>query len=145
MATMEKGMSVEQMLGDCITDMLFYVNQLHLCHWLTLKNHHHVVVGELYSEIESELDELAEQFIGACLPDMKPEESLNLSEGVREPHYYKVLKSESDILGIIKEITDYAEKGLAVVEKNPKFLFMRDGIMDIIAELHSAKYKITQQ
>lgn len=137
--------SVENKLGDCITDMLFYVNQLHLCHWLTLKNHHHVVVGELYSEIESELDDLAEQFIGACLPDTHPQDALNLSEGVKEPRYYKVIKSEKEILALIKEITDYATKGLELIEKTPKFLFMRDGVMDIIAELHSAKYKITQQ
>lgn len=141
----EKFKSVEAQLGDCITDMLFYVNQLHLCHWLTLKNHHHVVVGELYSELESELDGLAEQFIGACLPELRPEEALNLSEGVTEARYYKVIKSEKEILAIIKEITDYATKGLAVIEKTPKFLFMRDGVMDMIAELHSAKYKITQQ
>lgn len=141
---MKKEMSVEAKIGDCITDMLFYVNQLHLCHWLTLKNHHHVVVGELYSEVESELDSLAEQFIGACLPELKPEEALNLEEGVREARYYKVIKTEKDILSIIKEMTDYATKSLEVVENNPKFSFMRDGIMDIIAELHSAKYKITQ-
>jgi DNA-binding ferritin-like protein len=142
---MKKSMSIENMLGGCITDMLFYVNQLHLTHWLTLKNHHHVVVGELYEELESELDELAEQFLGACLPEMKPEEALNLSEGVKEARYYKVIKSEADILALVDEITRRAQKGLGLVEDNPKYSFMRDSIMDIIAVLHSAKYQITQE
>lgn len=141
---MNKKMSPEAQIGDCITDMLFYVNQLHMCHWLTLKNHHHVVVGELYSAIEDELDTLAEQFIGACLPGLKPEQALNLSEGVREPRYYKVIKSEKDILNIIEEITAYAHKGLRVIETNEKYKSMMDSIMDIIAELHRAKYKISQ-
>ena len=140
-----KKMSTEEHLGDCIVDMLFYVSQLHLAHWLTLKNHHHVVVGELYSDLEDELDELAEQYIGACLPAMKPEESLNLAEAVREPNYYKIIKSEKDILSIVDEIAEHANKSLQVVEKNPKFAFMRDGFMDIIAVCYSAKYKITQE
>lgn len=145
MKDMDKNMSVEEHLGDCIVDMLFYVSQLHLAHWLTLKNHHHVVVGELYTELEEELDDLAEQFIGACLPKKKPEEALNLAEAIREPNFYKVIKSEKDILDIVEEITEYATKSLQTVEKEPKFLFMRDGIMDIIAVCHSAKYKISQQ
>lgn len=141
---MKKSMSLEASVGSCITNMLFYTSQLHLCHWLTLKNHHHVVVGELYANIESELDELAEQFIGACLPNLKPEQALNMDEGVKEPRYYKVIKSEKEILDIIEEMTQYANKSLKMVENDEKFSFMRDGIMDIIAELHSAKYKISQ-
>jgi DNA-binding ferritin-like protein len=142
---MKKSMSVENMLGGCITDMLFYINQLHLTHWLTLKNHHHVVVGTLYSELEEELDSLAEQFLGASLPEMKPEEALHLSYGVKEPRYYKVIKSEADIIALVDEITRRAQKGLKLVEDNPKFSFMRDSIMDMIAVLHSAKYQITQE
>lgn len=145
MATMKKNMSIEQMLGGCITDMLFYVNQLHYTHWLTLKNHHHVVVGELYEALEEELDELAEQYLGACLPEMKPEEALNSEMGTEEPRYFSVVKSEAEILALIEEITRRANKGLGLVENEPKFAFMRDTIMDLIAELHSAKYKITQE
>ena len=145
MATMKKNMSIEQMLGNCITDMLFYVNQLHYTHWLTLKNHHHVVVGELYEALEEELDELAEQYLGACLPEMKPEEALNSEMSTEEPRYFSVVKSEAEILALIEEITRRANKGLGLVENEPKFAFMRDTIMDLIAELHSAKYKITQE
>lgn len=141
---MKHDMNKEKHLGMCMTDMLFYVSQLHLAHWLTLKNHHHVVVGELYSELEEELDDLAEQFIGASLP-AKPEDSLNLSEGVREARYYKVIKTEKDIIEIVDEIAEYANKALQMVEKDPKFGFMRDGIMDIIAVCHSAKYQISQE
>lgn len=142
---MEKSTSVEKTLGKSITDMLFYVNQLHLTHWLTLKNHHHVVVGELYEELESELDDLAEQYLGACLPDMKPEEALYLMEGVKMARKYRVVKTEEEILALIEEITDHAKKGLELVESNPKFSFMRDSMMDIIAVLHSSKYQITQE
>jgi len=142
---MDKSNSVEKTLGQSITDMLFYVNQLHLTHWLTLKNHHHVVVGELYEELESELDDLAEQFLGACLPGMKPEEALYLMEGVKMARKYRIIKSEDEILALIEEITAHAKKGLELVENNPKFSFLRDSMMDIIAVLHSSKYQITQE
>jgi DNA-binding ferritin-like protein len=142
---MKNSMPVEKKLGMCITDMLFYVNQLHLTHWLTLKNHHHVIVGELYEELEEELDDLAEQYLGASLPDMKPEESLYLSQGVKTPRNYRVIKSEKEILDLIEEITVYANQALQMVENNSKFSFMRDSIMDIIAVLHSKKYQITQE
>lgn len=138
-------MSIENMLGGCITDMLFYVSQLHYTHWLTLKNHHHVVVGELYTELEEELDELAEQFLGACLPEMKPEEALNCAEACKEMRSYMVVKSEKEIIDLIEEITRRAQKGLRLVENDEKFSFMRDTIMDMVAILHSAKYQITQE
>lgn len=140
-----KNMPVQDHLGHCIVDMLFYVSQLHLAHWLTLKNHHHVVVGDLYSELEEELDSLAEQYIGACLPEKKPEEALMLDKVIRQPNYYKVIKTEKDILSIVNEIAEYANNALQSVEKDPKFAFMRDGIMDIIAVCHSAKYQISQE
>ena len=138
-------MKTTQMLGGCLTDMLFYVNQLHYTHWLTLKNHHHVIVGELYEELEEELDELVEGYLGACLPEMKPAEALNSTMGVKQPRHFKVVTNEKEILALIEEITARANKGLALIEKDPKFSFMRDGIMDIIAVLHSSKYQITQQ
>lgn len=141
----KKSMPIEQELGSCITNMLFYVNQLHLTHWLTLKNHHHVVVGDLYEELESELDELAEQFLGACLPSMKPEQALNLMEGTKMNRNYRIIKTEQEILSLIEEVTQRANKGLKLVENNEKFSFMRDTIMDIIAVLHSKKYQITQE
>ena len=141
----QKPKSTTQMLGGCLTDMLFYINQLHYTHWLTLKNHHHVVVGELYEELEEELDELVESYLGACLPLMKPEEALNSALTSQEPHYFKVIKNEADILALIEEITARAQKGLSLVENDSKFSFMRDTIMDLIAALHSAKYKITQE
>lgn len=140
-----KEKTIEQMLGGCITDMLFYVNQLHYTHWLTLKNHHHVIVGELYEELEEELDELAEQYLGACLPKMKPEEALNSMMGTEKPRHYQVVKTEKEIITLIEEITARAQKGLDLVEKDKKFKFLRDTIMDIIAVLHSSKYQILQE
>lgn len=134
-----------QMLGGCITDMLFYVNQLHFTHWLTLKNHHHVIVGGLYSELDEELDELVEQYLGACLPEIKPEEALNSSKAVTKAHYFRAVKTEAEILALIEEITKRATKGLNLVENDPKFSFMRDTLMDMVAILHSAKYQISQE
>lgn len=142
---MKKSPQLEKMLGTFVTDMLFYVNQLHLTHWLTLKNHHHVIVGELYEELESELDELAEQFLGASLPDMKPEEALKLMQGVKTPRNYRIVKTEQEIIDLVEEITAYANEALQAVESNPRYSFMRDSIMDIIAVLHSSKYQITQE
>ena len=141
---MEKPGQIEEMLGTFVTDMLFYVNQLHLTHWLTLKNHHHVIVGELYEELESELDDLAEQFLGASLPQMKPEEALSLAKGVKTPRQYRIVKTEQEIIDLVEEITAYANEALQAVENNPNYSFMRDSIMDIIAVLHSSKYQITQ-
>mgnify|MGYP001070436545 CR=1 FL=1 len=135
----------QKMLGTFVTDMLFYVNQLHLTHWLTLKNHHHVIVGELYEELESELDELAEQFLGASLPEMKPEEALYLAQGVKTPRNYRIVKTEQEIIGLVEEITAYANEALQAVENDPTYSFMRDSIMDIIAVLHSSKYQISQE
>lgn len=142
---MAKLTPVQKRIGSCLTDMLFYVNQLHLTHWLTLKNHHHVVVGELYEELEEELDDLAEQYLGASLPELKPEDALNLMEGTKEKRTYTIIKSTEDILNIITEITDKATMALELVENDTKYSFMRDSIMDIIAVLHSSKYKITQE
>ena len=141
---MEKSSQIEQMLGTFVTDMLFYVNQLHLTHWLTLKNHHHVIVGELYEELESELDDLAEQFLGASLPQMKPEEALSLAKGIKTPRQYRIVKTEQEIIDLVEEITAYANEALQAVENNTNYSFMRDSIMDIIAVLHSSKYQITQ-
>jgi len=142
---MEKSSQIEQMLGTFVTDMLFYVNQLHLTHWLTLKNHHHVIVGELYEELQSELDELAEQFLGASLPGMKPEAALYLQKGVKTPHRYRIVKTEEQIIALVEEITAYANEALVAVENDSTYSFMRDSIMDIIAVLHSSKYQITQE
>lgn len=133
------------MLGGCITDVLFYISQLHYTHWLTLKNHHHVVVGELYTELEEELDVLVESYLGASLPSLRPEDALNSMKASKTPHYFRPIKSEADIISLIEEIVARIEKGLGLIESNPKYSFMRDSLMDMAAALHSAKYQITQQ
>lgn len=141
----ENSVQKEKLLAKCMTDLLFSVNQLHLTHWLTLKNHHHVIVGELYKELEEELDELAEQYLGACLPEIKPEEALNMDQVVTTPRYFKIIKTEAEILSIIQDTTMCATTALNVIEECKKFSFMRDTLMDIIAILHSKKYQITQE
>lgn len=138
-------MQKEAVLAECMVNLLFSVNQLHLTHWLTLKNHHHVLVGELYEELEEELDELAEQYLGACLPEIKPEQALNIPNAVKTPRFFRAIKTEDEILAVIHEITVCATMALNVVEECKKFSFMRDTLMDIIAVLHSKKYQITQE
>lgn len=135
-----KELKETKMLGNCITDMLFYVSQLHYVHWLTLKNHHHVVVGTLYTELEEELDGLAEQFMGACLPDMRPEQVLVNTKN----HTYSPIKSGPEILSLIDEITKRVDKGLKLAKASDKFAFLSDSLMDMAAILHSAKYQISQ-
>jgi DNA-binding ferritin-like protein len=137
--------SRQKNISSIIVDMLFYVNQLHLAHWLTLKNHHHVVVGELYEELEEELDELAEQYLGASLPELKPEEALDMAIATKKQRTYKVIKSTEDILDFVEEVTQQANMLLSLVEEDKKYSFLRDSTMDIIAVLHSAKYQITQE
>lgn len=132
-------------ISKSILNMLFYTSQIHLTHWLTIKNHHHVITGDLYKELQDELDSLAEQYLGASLPTMKPEDALNLMDQINLPKKYKVVKTEEDILQLLSEITAYAKNLLSIVEKDKEFSFMQDSVMDIIAVLHSAKYQISQQ
>jgi hypothetical protein len=50
-------------IGYIITYGLFLVAQIHIWHFVTTLAQQHIVLGELYTEFESEIDSLAEKFI----------------------------------------------------------------------------------
>lgn len=127
-------------LGDCMVNVLFATSQLHYVHWLTEKNHHHVVIGECYTELSEELDELVEQYLGA-MSEYKVSELLPAPK----PMQYTSLMRESEILSYLDEIVARLEKGMGLVESNPKLKFMVDSLSDMLAIVHSAKYQIQQQ
>lgn len=126
-------------LGDCMMNVLFAVSQLHYIHWLTEKNHHHAIVGECYSELESELDELVEQYLGAV--GGNPSDLLPPPMAMQ----YTAVTKEKEIIAYLDTIVMRLEKGLGIVENDPKLKFMQDTLSDMLAIVHSTKYQIKQQ
>lgn len=128
-------------LGDCMMNVLFATNQLHYIHWLTKKNHHHVVIGETYDELSEELDSLVEQYLGAMssykVPELLPVPS--------KPFQYAQITKEQDILSYLDNISARLQKGLSIVEKEPKLKFMVDSLSDMLAIVYGAKYQIQQE
>lgn len=132
-------------IAGCLTNLLFAINQLHYTHWLTVKNHHHEIIGTLYENLQDEVDELAEQFMGANTPAMLPEKSLMADMMTKQKFNYQKINREKEIIEYLDYLVAKVEKGISIVEKYPKLKFMFDTLSDIGAELHSAKYQIQQQ
>lgn len=131
-----------QMLGGCITDMLFYCSQLKMIHFLSIKNHHHVIVDEGRVEISDELDELVEGLLGKYAGQHKPEEIL--VTGKSKQFYYQPIKSKTQILSYLTMMEKRAQKGLDVVNKNSDLQFLADPIMEILVIITGMKYQINQ-
>jgi DNA-binding ferritin-like protein len=134
----------QKMLSGCLTDMLFYVSQLHYAHWITKKNHHHVIIGETYEELAEELDELVESFIAASRP-LSPVEAMMCDVHCKRPHKYAMLTDQKSILAFLEEILMRLRKGKRIVKDNEKYSFMTDTIMDMEQIVLGAIYQIEQE
>lgn len=132
-------------IAGCLTNLLFATSQLHYTHWLTVKNHHHEIVGTLYENLKGEIDELAEQFMGANIPKMTPAKSLMADQMTKMKYQYRPINREKEIISYIDELVMKVEKGMGIAEKYKELKFMVDTLSDIAAELHSAKYQISQE
>lgn len=132
-------------LAMCMTNMLFGVSQIHYSHWLATKNHHHDILGELYTELQEELDELVEQYLGFFSQEMKVSELLDVATITKQPYMYKNLSTEKELLTFLDELTMRAQKGFDSVDKMPELKFMQDTLSNILAIIQSAKYQIKQQ
>lgn len=131
-----------QMLGGCVTDMLFYCSQLKMIHFLSQKNHHHTVIDEGRMELADELDELVESLLGKYAGKLKPEQII--VTGPDKTFSYKPLKSQKDIMKFLTIMEQRAQKGLDVVKSDPELEFLADPIMDIIGIIAGMKYQIVQ-
>ena len=138
-------MQTFKVIGPCITRLLFDVAQMHYTHFLTRKNHHHVVIGETYEEFEEDLDELTEQFLGTFVGDYKVVDLLKSDMMSKEAFYFRPIKEEKEILAYLDEVSARVEKGLSFVITKPELRFMQDTLSDLVAILKTAKYQIAQE
>ena len=132
-----------EMLGGCITDMLFYCSQLKMIHFLSVKNHHHSIIDEGRMEIGDELDELVEGLLGKYAGKIRPEEII--VTGKTKQFSYQPIKSEKEIMDYLSMMEARAQKGLDIVNKDKELQFLSDPIMDILAIITGMKYQINQQ
>lgn len=131
-----------QTIGACVTDMLFYCSQLKMIHFLSIKNHHHVVIDAGRMEIEAELDELVEGLLGKYAGKVKPEDII--VTGPEKSFTYQPLKSQKQIMSYLDMMEKRALKGLDVVKSDSELSFLSDPIMDIIGIIAGTKYQINQ-
>jgi hypothetical protein len=131
-----------EMLGGCVTDMLFYCSQLKMVHFLSQKNHHHTVIDEGRLELGDELDELVESLLGKYAGKLKPEQII--VTGKEKTFFYQPIKSQKDIMKYLNMMEQRAQKGLDVVKAEPELEFLADPIMDIIGIIAGMKYQIVQ-
>lgn len=131
-----------EMLGGCITDMLSYCSQLKMIHFLSIKNHHHVVIDEGRIEIGDELDELVEGLLGKYAGKLTPEQIL--LSGPTKSYSFRPIKSQKDILAYLTMMEQRAQKGLDLVKSDSELSFLSDPIMDILSIIMGMKYQINQ-
>lgn len=130
-------------LGPCASNLTFELAQLYRLHHLAKKNHHHVVLGELYDDLGEDVDELNEQLLGAYAGIYTPDQILNSKK--LKPVTPLNDGSEKAILAFLDSLTARAQMGLECVQMSSKLMFMQDTLSDILAAIYGAKYQIIQE
>ena len=115
---------------DFAITSLNMVAQFHLYHLLTKNAHHHDVLGEFYDELDEELDEFAEYFLGD-----------NDLDGITATPY--VFITTPDVPSYLASLTMYetciAKTRSTLEEKDGALIDALNDIQEIVAKL---KYKL---
>lgn len=135
-------MSLQDHISECILDMIHYCGQMKVIHFHAERNSDHAIIDEGRTEIANELDELVETFLGILVPMVGPVDAIKVDP--KKPYYFKVIKSDKDILDFLMMIEKRLQMMLPKIQKDPKFAAMADSLMDISAEVSSMKYLINQ-
>jgi len=113
-------------IGYIITYTLQFIAQVHVWHLLCKSGQKHTALGELYEELQSEVDELAEKFIAQG----------GTIETVSEPivAYY-------DEGMIIARIEEYRNLVTSAINTDPAMASIVDGVTDLQEVIDSKLYK----
>ena len=131
------------MLGECILDMINYCGQLKVVHFLSLKNHNHVIVDEHRIELAEELDEFVEALLGNFTRKLTPAQILFSIKP--KPFTFRKISTPAEILDLLDEIEARLKKALSVIQKDDDLSFLADTAMDMVSIITSAKYLINQE
>lgn len=113
-------------IGYLITYSLYMVAQIHVWHLLCPSGQKHMALGELYSELEDEVDELAERFIaqGGVLTD------------INEP-----IIAKYDDLTVMQKCQEYRNMVTSCVDYRPEMASIIDGVVDLQELIDNKLYK----
>lgn len=115
-------------IGYIITEGLALVAQSHIWHLLIKSGQKHTALGEFYSTLDTELDELAERFI---------------AQGGQLSNLEITLNTNVDELSILQNIDNYrsiVSTTIANIE-SAELESMKDGLIDLQECIDSFTYK----
>lgn len=113
-------------ISNLITYTLYLISQVHIWHLLCPSGQKHTALGELYNELQSAVDVLAERFI-ALGGKLSP---LNIS----------LVTTYSD-LSVIKAIKEYREMTVKCISQDPSQQSINDAVIDLQEIADSKLYK----
>lgn len=113
-------------IGYIISYSLYLIAQIHVWHLLCPSGQKHMALGELYSELEDEVDELAERFIaqGGVLTD------------INEP-----IIAKYDDLTVMQKCQEYRNMVTSCVDYRPEMASIIDGVVDLQELIDNKLYK----
>jgi len=117
-------------IGYLITYSLYMVAQTHLWHLIATSGQKHTALNELYTELQDEVDELAEQFIA--------------QGGKLEPVNDSIMTVYDDNL-IIEKLNQYRNMVTSCIDRRPEMASIVDGIIDLQEVIDKKLYKFKLQ
>jgi DNA-binding ferritin-like protein len=113
-------------IGYIITYTLQFISQVHVWHLLCPNGQKHMALGELYEELETEVDELAEKFI---------------AQGGRLESVSVPLLAYYDEQEVLAKIDEFRNIVTSAITTDPVMASIVDGITDLQEVIDSKLYK----
>lgn len=117
-------------IGYIITYTLQFISQVHVWHLLCPNGQKHMALGELYEELQTEVDELAEKFI---------------AQGGRLESVSMPLLAYYDEQQILAKIDEFRNIVTSAISTDPVMASIVDGITDLQEVIDSKLYKFKLQ
>lgn len=120
----------ENGIGRLITYTLYMTAQVHVWHLLCPSGQKHTALGELYDELQSEVDELAEKFIaqGGYLT--------TITEPIIAMYSEEVIRQKCD---------EYRTMITSCINRTPEMESIMDGVVDLQEIVDAKLYKFNLQ
>lgn len=116
----------ESGIGYIIPYTLQFIAQTHVWHLLCPNGQKHTALGELYNELQSEVDELAEKFI---------------AQGGRLENVNMPLMSYYDELEVRAKLDEFRNIVTSAITTDPRMASIVDGITDLQEVIDTKLYK----
>lgn len=117
-------------IGFIITYTLQLIAQVHVWHLICLSGQKHTALGELYEELQSEVDKLAEKFIaqgGVLQP---------ISESISTSYDEEIVRSK---------LEEYRNLVTSGIDTNPSMASIVDSLTELQEIIDSKLYKFNLQ